>query len=219
MSRRHLVFVKISFTRYFPGISSFYNVPVFSLDSCLPASKIYLITLWLKIHVPGDAQDCMFDAFDLIQFHELQEACIDASSLLYLSKIGCLETLRRAIELYSIAEILDEAGMSHDGFHLIACRKSDLSNDLRLLNCAIDRQAPLISEDKQLLLQARRAKLPYYNSLMMLNFLVFAQLLDAGEYACCHRKLQHNARYSESVWQYGDAVLRQIHERSIKSES
>ena len=61
----------------------------------------------------------------------------------------------------------------------------------------------MISEDKKILRAMQRAEAPYYNSLMMLNFLLFSQKIDDAGYRRYYSTLQNIARYSETVWKFG----------------
>lgn len=152
----------------------------------------------------------MHEDFDLIHFDTLREAFIDASSLIYMRKVGFLQQLQESLSLYSVPEVLQEAGVPKEGFYLALCREENLSNDRKLLHCALERGLPLISEDKALLMKAKRAGLLYYNSLMMLNFLFFKQTIDSKEYKRYCLSLRRYARYSEDIWSYGEKVYQRI---------
>ena len=148
--------------------------------------------------------------FDLSHFDTLSEAFIDASSIIYMLKAGFLRHLQENLDLYSVPEVLQEAGIPKTGFSLACCREEHASNDRKLLCCALERRIPLISEDKTLLMQAKRAGLPYYNALMMLNFLLYKHAINSGEFDDYYANLRCYARYSKSVWQYGDRVGQRI---------
>ena len=152
----------------------------------------------------------MDDDFDLKSFNTLHEAFIDASSLIYMRKAGFLQQLQESLRLYSIPEVVDEAGMSAKDFRLENCRDKHLSNDRKLLCCALERGIPLISEDRKLLMQAKQVNLPHYNSLMMLNFLLLKQIINPEEYEACRLSLRRYARYSDTIWSYGETVYHRI---------
>ena len=150
----------------------------------------------------------------LLQFSELHEACIDASSLIYAQKAGFLAELQHALTLYTVSAVLAEAGISVDSIHLICAPGKMLPPDGQLIQCALARQLPVISEDKHILLTIKRAGLPYYNALMMLNWLFFKDIIDQAHYEDSLRSLHTFARYSEKVWQYGAAVHKVIQKHS-----
>ena len=144
--------------------------------------------------------------FDLAQFTQLQAACIDASSLIYCSKIRLLDLLQQSLKLSTLPEILAETGFQHLNLSLLSFPYPEHSNDQKLLSCAIQQQLPLISEDKQLLKQAEQHGLCYYNTLMMLNFLLYTRLVTQEEYQTYLDKLRSIARYSSALWHYGAQV-------------
>ena len=148
--------------------------------------------------------------FDLVQFTQLQAACIDASSLIYCSKAGLFDLLQQAFRLYTLPEIIAETGFQHLNLTLVRSPHREQSTDQKLLFCAIQQRLPLISEDKQLLKQAEQRGLCYYNTLMMLNFLLYKRLVTQEEYHTYLDKLRSIARYSPAIWQYGAQVYELI---------
>jgi len=149
-------------------------------------------------------------SFDLTQFTQLQAACIDASSLIYCSKIGLLDLLQQSLRLYTLPEIIAETRFQHLNLTLIPSTPSESGADQKLFFCAIQQQLPLISEDKQLLRQAEQHGLHYYNTLMMLNFLLYQRLMAQEEYHAYLNKLRPIARYSPAIWHYGAQVYELI---------
>lgn len=143
---------------------------------------------------------------ELTQFASLRKAFIDASSIIYARKAGFLETLQAALPLCTIPEILEEVGIEAGKIEIVQCTQPTLTNDARLVLCAIERQLPLISEDKQILMKMKRAKLPYYNALMMLNWLLFNSNIDQEDYARYYNRLRKIARYSDQIWEYGERI-------------
>lgn len=142
----------------------------------------------------------------LTQFVSLQKAFIDASSIIYARKAGFFDVLQAALPLCTIPAILEEAGIDAGKIEIVQCTQPALTNDARLVVCAIERQLPLISEDKHILMQMKRANLPHYNALMMLNWLVFNGDIDQEDYARYHSKLRGIARYSDQIWEYGAKI-------------
>jgi len=144
---------------------------------------------------------------DLLQrFAALDEACIDASSIIYMRKSGFFDRLCPALQLSTVPAVAEEVGREADGITLFRSADQTLTPDAQLVQCAYERQLAVISEDKQILLSAKRACLPYYNALMMLNWLLFKGLIQQSHYHRYHAALQTCARYSDAVWNYGEAV-------------
>jgi hypothetical protein len=153
---------------------------------------------------------------DLTQLASLGKAFIDASSIIYARKAGFFDALQTALPLCTIPEILEEVGIEAGKIEIVQCIQPALTNDGRLVLCAIERQLPLISEDKQILMKMKRAKLPYYNALMMLNWLLFKNIIDQEHYAHHYGALRKIARYSDSIWEYGQRIYTLILSQSIK---
>jgi hypothetical protein len=149
-------------------------------------------------------------SFDFVQFENLQEALIDASSIIYMSKASFLGNVQETLRLYTLPEILDEVGLENMNLPLVESQQSEMSNDHKLLACAVERRWPLISEDRTLLVQAEQAGLDYYNALMMLNFLLFKRQIDSEQYQQQYESLRKVARYSQEIWEFGEDVYRLI---------
>ena len=134
----------------------------------------------------------------------LKTALIDTSSIIYIQKAGYLEVLSRTIQLYSIPEVISEAKTPVAGVALIhPSEPSSLSTDSRLISCALENKIAMISEDKKILRAMRLAGVPYYNGLMMLNFLLLSKKIDDDGYRRYFSALKNIARYSEAVWEFG----------------
>lgn len=157
-------------------------------------------------HLEPDKRDIFF------QFDHLHTALIDASSVIYMDKIDALEILASSIRLFSIQEILRETGPVSKGIEPINYHKLSSSNDQKLLSCALETGIALISEDKQILMAMKRAARPFFNTLMMLNFLLYRRRIQNQQYAHFHQSLAKIARYSEDIWKYGAAVNAAIKE-------
>ena len=146
--------------------------------------------------------------FELGQFEGLREALIDASSIIYCSKAGFFDKLQASLRLYTLPEMLDEARIKREWLRiqLVHCAQDNLSNDHKLITCALNSRLPVISEDKQILMSIKRAGLPYYNALMMLDWLLFKEDISHKQYLSHLSELHHIARYSQFVWEYGQYV-------------
>jgi hypothetical protein len=144
------------------------------------------------------------------RFAALEEACIDASSIIYLQKAGFFETVCRNLYLLTLPVILEEAGIAADNLQILQPAQPGLPPDEQVIQCVQERQCAVISEDKHILLAVKRANLPYYNALMMLNWLLFEELIEDPQYQTHYSALRTCARYSDKVWEYGAAVHRSI---------
>ena len=153
-------------------------------------------------------------------FEQLKKALIDTSSIIYSQKAGFLSILSRTIQLYSIPEVISEAGKQVPGVELLQHTGSpSLSTDQKLISCALENKLAMISEDKSILAAMQRAEAPYYNSLMMLNLLLFSHRIDDDSYGRYYSALENFARYSEAVWQFGadiyTAVKFKLHSETL----
>lgn len=146
----------------------------------------------------------------LSQFQTLSRALIDASSIIYMHKAGFLTVLADTVSLYSPREIVAETGFNDLNIRPVACTSKCLSNDQKLITAALKLRWPVISEDGNILLHMRRAELPYFNSLMMLNFLLYRKRIDLKSHAMYFERLKQYARYSPYVWEYGKNICNAI---------
>jgi len=146
----------------------------------------------------------------LSQFRALSRALIDASSIIYMHKAGFLTILADTVSLYSPPEIVAETGYNDLDIRPVACTSNSLSNDQKLITAALKLRWPVISEDRNVLLRTERANLPYFNSLMMLNFLLFKKRIDPKTHAIYFDWLKQYARYSPYVWEFGKDIYNTI---------
>mgnify|MGYP006305228423 CR=1 FL=1 len=135
------------------------------------------------------------------RFDVIEEAAIDASSMIYMLKSGFLGLLGSTITLVSIPPVIAETGWNelpvtvNEGPEV----PKEASNDERLLAFAVGRRLPLISEDRALLTGAEEAGLDYYNSLMMLALLRYRERLDDSWFREARGRLLGIARYGSEV--------------------
>jgi len=127
-----------------------------------------------------------------------------------MHKTGFLTALADTVNLHSPPEIIAETGFNDLNISPIACTSDSLSNDQKLITAALELRWPVISEDKNILLHMRRAELPYFNSLMMLNFLFFREKIDLKTHAMYIEQLKQHAWYSPHVWEYGKNIYNTI---------
>lgn len=144
-------------------------------------------------------------------FEQLKKALIDTSSIIYSQKAGFFSILSRTIQLYSLPEVITETEKQVPGVVLLQHSGSpSLSTDQKLISCALENKLAMISEDKSILRAMQRAEAPYYNALMMLNFLLFSQRIDGNSYHRYFKALKNNARYSKAVWEFGEHIYTAI---------
>jgi hypothetical protein len=105
------------------------------------------------------------------------------------------------------AGFLTELG---DTLGSVTCISSSSSHDQELLTIALKLRWPVVSEDKSILLYMQRSRLPYYNSLMMLNFLLFRKRIDLKSHTVYFRRLKKFAWYSPQVWEFGKNIYNAI---------
>ncbi len=81
-----------------------------------------------------------------------------------------------------------------------------VSTDALVLEAARANRLPLLSEDRKILLKAELLGLPYYNALMMLEFLFYRRVLSNDSYGMNRNGLLGQARYSNAVLRYVEAL-------------
>jgi hypothetical protein len=138
----------------------------------------------------------------------LEKAMIDTSSILYIQKAGYFDVLLSAIQLYSIPEVISEIKSRVSGLTIIRISEtlSSLPTDRKLVACAIENKLAMISEDHGILKAMHRAKAPYFNALMMLNFLLLVNRINEDSYRRYFSELKNIAWYSEAVWAFGETI-------------
>jgi hypothetical protein len=143
-------------------------------------------------------------------FETLRAAMIDASSVIYIRKSGFFETLLKCLRLYSPVEIIHELGDDADSIEPATCPAIDGTNDRKFVACAAALRLAVISDDRGIITAARKADLPAYNALMMLNFLLWKRRLQAGHFTLHRDRLRHFAWYAPGVWEYAESVTTAI---------
>jgi hypothetical protein len=142
----------------------------------------------------------------LAQFEHLTKALIDASSIIYSHTAGFFYLLQANLELVTTPEVIAEAGADAEKIGLIDCHTKSMSVDEKLVYCAVHFKLPVISEDKKILLKLKRTRLPYFNVLMMLNYLCYVDAIDRQQYLKYYASLQSFAWYSPKIWSHGNSV-------------
>jgi len=152
---------------------------------------------------------------------QLKKAIIDTSSILYIQKAGYFDVLNRAVQLYSIPEVIAEMNTRVTGLTIIrnSESRSSLPTDQKLIACALENRLTMIAEDRQILMAIQGAKAPYYNALMMLNLLLLSQKIDDNGYQRHLEALKKFARYSETVWEFGENIYKETKEYGHRRRS
>jgi hypothetical protein len=138
----------------------------------------------------------------------LEAAVIDASSMIYLGKLECLQRTATVIELWTVPPALREVGF--EAPRVVAIDVGLETADDALLELAVSRSCALISEDRKLLARADRSGLRYYNTLMILALLVLRGNMTAAEYHGATARLPEVTRYHPRVTEFGLQVARYI---------
>jgi hypothetical protein len=148
-------------------------------------------------------------------FQTLKSAVIDSSSIIYMHKCDFLFQVAQLIPLHAPLIVIKEIGIS--GLQIITydveVGGSLIPADKQVVQLAARLKIPVISEDKKVLMEASKNDLPYYNSLMVLNFLLFKKKIVLEQYDQYHCKLLSVARYSAFVLSYGEKVKISIMEK------
>ncbi|MBC2716409.1 MAG: hypothetical protein HF978_13980 [Desulfobacteraceae bacterium] len=96
----------------------------------------------------------------------------------------------------------------------IITKKKD--TDQSLIETAKHFQQPIISEDKKMLKQAKRSSLPFFNTLMIMNFLIYKKVINQADYIAALDLLQDEAYYNAFIFEYGKMVYERITEKNRK---
>ena len=140
----------------------------------------------------------------------IKELSIDASSIIYLLKIGLLGSLSAEIKLLATSVIIEEVGFPHLPIQALDIDNKDLTNDQSVVELARIKQIPVLSEDQEVLKNAESNGLQYYNTLMMLNYLFFKKRLTEKNYPEYLCRLIGVAHYSSDILAYGEEMFKKI---------
>jgi len=144
-------------------------------------------------------------------FSGIDEISIDASSIIYSLKVGILGYLSAEVSLISTEAIIEEVQWprlpvkSHKIFE-----NAEMTNDESVVELAKIQSCPVLSEDKEVLENARKNGLHYYNTLMMLNYLLLKQRITKKEYPEYLQRLIDISHYSEDILEYGTLLNQSI---------
>ena len=144
---------------------------------------------------------------------QVSAAAVDASSIIYMLKVGILDRLSFVVDLVTPAEVAAETGWPRlplrtvpgaslrAGEALRGARPDDL-----VLALAEERGIALVSEDRELLMRAEEQGIAYFNSLMMLILLADRGRCAMDEYLVFRSRLEDIGHYSAWVRSFADKV-------------
>ncbi len=151
----------------------------------------------------------------LRQSAELRHVAIDASSMIYLHKLGLLRELGATLLLGTTADVWAETSFtSSDVAIQIFPAPPASSPDEQLLHLAISNKWAMLSEDKKLLLRAQKGGIPYFNTLMMILFLFFKGRVSEDSVRVNIASLKKIARYGPEIWNYGNRLFLQLQKQN-----
>jgi hypothetical protein len=161
------------------------------------------------------------DAFLTVfhQFDHLERAVIDTSSLIYLKKINLLWKTVQTIGLITVSGVKDEFGSSDIFTHIEIIELNEIKTnvDRQIMRTAANLRLPVISEDKKILMAAANSGLPFFNTLMIMNFLIYKKEIDHQGYNTALQLLRKKAYYEGFIFDFGRAVYEKIMEKDEKN--
>lgn len=143
-------------------------------------------------------------------FSGINEVSIDASSIIYLLKMGILGYVSNEIKLVATPGVIEEVGWPR--LPVLPCILDDknLTNDETVVELAIKRKISVLSEDREVLLNASSKRLNYYNALMILNYILLKGRILPDEYPLYHQRLLEISHYSKDILIYGSYINKLI---------
>ena len=90
------------------------------------------------------------------QFNRLKKVLIDASSIIYIQKVGFLIQLSDVISLHTLPEIWAETGFTDMSIKIIHEKFSSITNDEKFIKCAKKKKWPVVSEDKKIIHEIKK---------------------------------------------------------------
>lgn len=144
----------------------------------------------------------------------IKEISIDASSIIYMLKTGILGYVSAEIELLACQGIIEEVGWPRLPVNVVEMPEDAMTNDDSVIAVADRRKVPLLSEDLEILQEAREREIPHFNTLMILNYLLLKGRISPDEYPEYLGRLREISRYSDEILEYGSAI-RDLVEKAI----
>jgi hypothetical protein len=145
----------------------------------------------------------------LLEFNTLRTAIIDSSSIIYLSKINVLDVLSSSLSLLTVKDVIKECGISTKKIEIFSETTSQ-TTDQQLIDLTLRKKIPIISEDFKILNTISKTDTPYFNSLMMICYLLFIQKISKNDFLHYRENLVQFARYNDFVWNFGDELFEAI---------
>jgi len=144
------------------------------------------------------------------EFNKLKKIIIDTSSIIYFQRINIWENVSEVVTIFTIPEILKEYGYPLPDINIIESKNIQGDNDRKLIFQASKFKIPLVSEDKKILREMKKRNIPFFNTLMILNFLYFKNKINNREYVFYLEELKNIAFYNEEVWKFGKKVYNKL---------
>jgi hypothetical protein len=154
----------------------------------------------IKVNAPAET---------LSQFDTLSSAVIDSSSIIYLQKINVLSKVIGMLKLHTVENVISECDFEIPKIIIIESTVGD-TTDKQIVDSSKALALPVISDDFSILQKVSMNNLPHYNSLMILNFVLYKNDISTDEYIDYLFELKQIARYSSFVWKYGEDLFRII---------
>jgi hypothetical protein len=146
----------------------------------------------------------------LSQFAKLKNTCIDSSSIIYLEKINLLNLVSNNLNLFTVPEVINEINSKRNKISILNCLTGENTDD-KLINLSKQEQYPIISEDKYILKKAHKNEIVYFNTIMIVCFLLYKKIITKKEYAALSQKLKKIAFYSDFIWNYSEQVKQAVY--------
>lgn len=140
----------------------------------------------------------------------IKELSIDASSVIYLLKAGLLGTLAAEVHLVTTKPVFEEVGWPRLPIEIINIECVGLTNDQTVIKLAEIRQSSILSEDLEILKSAKESGINYYNTLMMLNFLLLKGRVLKSDYKEYLDRIVEISHYSKDILKYGEKIYQHI---------
>ncbi|MBB6478584.1 hypothetical protein [Spirochaeta isovalerica] len=136
----------------------------------------------------------------------IEELSIDASSIIYMLKIGIFGYAAAEITFFACPCILEEVGWPGLPVNIVPEPQEIMTNDETVLYVSRQKNIPLMSEDLEILAEADKKSIPYFNTLMILNYLLLRGRVTRKEYPEYYERLKEISRYSREVLDYGEKI-------------
>ncbi|WP_455382683.1 hypothetical protein [Salinispira pacifica] len=155
---------------------------------------------------------------ELEAFSALRRCLLDSSSAIYMKKAGFLALLCSTLDISTIPQVVEETGYRDMPVTIVDGVGSEDANagapgpttDELLVQTALARRLPVITEDRKMMLRLDAGGLPFFNALMMLHLLLFRGTLDPAAHSEHRSRLLEVCRYSLRVLEYGEEVYQAV---------